>query len=82
MQTMEKLKPIDHPEELLKVSNRQSAGLARQNPSLNLQSESLDGDRPDSEDDLFLDYYASFMGIAENDKLAWQTRAFGNSPDV
>jgi hypothetical protein len=82
MQTMEQLKPIDHPEELLKVSNRQAAGLTRQNPSLNLQSESLDGDQPDLEDDVFLDYYASFIGIGENDKLAWQTQTFENSLDV
>jgi hypothetical protein len=79
---MEKLQPVDDSEELLEMPNRHSAGLERQDSSLNLQSESPDGDRADSADDLFLDYYASFMGMAENDKLSWRTRPFENSQDV
>ncbi len=79
---MEKLQPIDSPEELLERPNRHSAGLESQDSSLNLPSDSLDGDRADSRDNLFLDYYANFIGMAEDDQLAWRTQPSKNSQDV
>ncbi len=79
---MEKLQPIDNPEELLERPNHRSAAFASQDSSLDLPSESSDGDRADSRDDLFLDYYANFIGMAQDDQLAWRTQASKNSQDI
>jgi hypothetical protein len=84
---MRKFQAVDDPDKILEIPNPRIVNLDQNHLDLNTQSNHKKSDALDSgicnapncsPDDTFLDFYASFVGSKNSDRLAWRAESFGD----